>query len=98
MPVASAEVGSVLICICRTAGNGGSWRVGSSAALPLQHHVRGGYERRYDRLFRRLENQAELASIHENHVRRIEGGTANPSYLVVGRIARALGVNPSTLF
>lgn len=44
------------------------------------------------------ERLAELAEIHENHVRRIEGGTANPSYLVVGRIARALGVNPSALF
>jgi transcriptional regulator with XRE-family HTH domain len=44
------------------------------------------------------ERLAELANIHENHVRRIEGGTANPSYLVLGRIARALGVNPSALF
>ena len=38
------------------------------------------------------ERLAELADIHENHVRRIEGGTANPSYLVLVRIARALGV------
>ena len=44
------------------------------------------------------EKLAELASIHENHVRRIEGGTANPSYLVLVRIARALGVNPASLF
>jgi transcriptional regulator with XRE-family HTH domain len=44
------------------------------------------------------EQLAELANIHENHVRRIEGGTANPSYLVVARIAHALGVNPSALF
>ncbi len=44
------------------------------------------------------ERLAELANMHENHVRRIEGGTANPSYLVVGRIARALGVSPSALF
>ncbi|HSY48112.1 MAG TPA: helix-turn-helix transcriptional regulator [Thermoanaerobaculia bacterium] len=44
------------------------------------------------------ERLAELAEIHENHVRRIEAGTANPSYLVVGRLARALGVNPSALF
>ena len=36
---------------------------------------------------------AELADIHENHVRRIEGGTANPSYLVLVRIARALHVS-----
>jgi transcriptional regulator with XRE-family HTH domain len=52
---------------------------------------------RHDRGYSQ-ERLAELASIHENHVRRIEGGTANPSYLVVGRIARALGVNPSALF
>ena len=44
------------------------------------------------------ERLAELANIHENHVRRIEGGTANPSYLVVGRIARALRVSPADLF
>ena len=44
------------------------------------------------------EKLAELANIHENHVRRIEGGTANPSYLVLFRIARALGVSPSALF
>ena len=44
------------------------------------------------------ERLAELAAIHENHVRRIEGGTANPSYLVLARIARALGVSPSVLF
>jgi Predicted transcriptional regulator with C-terminal CBS domains len=44
------------------------------------------------------ERLAELADIHENHVRRIEGGTANPSYLVLVRIARALGINPSNLF
>ena len=25
------------------------------------------------------EKLAELANIHENHIRRIEGGTANPS-------------------
>lgn len=41
---------------------------------------------------------AELADIHENHVRRIEGGTANPSYLVIARIARALGVTPGDLY
>ena len=38
------------------------------------------------------ERLAELSDIHENHVRRIEGGTANPSYLVLVRIAKALGV------
>jgi transcriptional regulator with XRE-family HTH domain len=43
------------------------------------------------------EALAELADIHENHVRRIEGGTANPSYIVLLRIARALRVRPSEL-
>ena len=43
------------------------------------------------------EKLAELASVHENHIRRIERGEANPSYLVVLRIARALGVKPSEL-
>jgi XRE family transcriptional regulator, regulator of sulfur utilization len=50
-------------------------------------------ERRYSQ-----EKLAELASIHENHVRRIEGGTANPSYLVLIRIAKALGVSVADLF
>ena len=52
---------------------------------------------RHDRGYSQ-ERLAELAAIHENHVRRIEGGTANPSYLVVARIARALGVSPADLF
>jgi transcriptional regulator with XRE-family HTH domain len=43
------------------------------------------------------ERLAELADIHENHVRRIERGEANPSFLVLLRIARALGVKPSDL-
>jgi transcriptional regulator with XRE-family HTH domain len=43
------------------------------------------------------EKLAELASVHENHVRRIEGGKANPSFLVVVRIAKALGARPSEL-
>jgi transcriptional regulator with XRE-family HTH domain len=38
------------------------------------------------------EKLAERAGIHENHVRRIEGGTANPSYVVLVKIAKALGV------
>ena len=50
-------------------------------------------ERRYSQ-----EKLAELAGIHENHVRRIEGGTANPSYVVVVKIAKALKVPPSELF
>lgn len=43
------------------------------------------------------ERLAERADIHENHLRRIEGGTANPSYLVLVRIARALGLSASDL-
>jgi len=43
------------------------------------------------------ERLAEESSIHENHLRRIEGGTANPSYLVLLRIARALDVRPGKL-
>lgn len=44
------------------------------------------------------ERLAEVSDIHENHLRRIEGGTANPSYLVLVRIARALKVPPAELF
>ncbi|MGZ5442066.1 MAG: helix-turn-helix domain-containing protein [Thermoanaerobaculia bacterium] len=43
------------------------------------------------------ERLAELAEIHENHVRRIERGEANPSFLVLLRIARALGVKAGQL-
>lgn len=38
------------------------------------------------------EKLAELAEIHVNHVRRVELGQANPTYLVLVRIAQALGV------
>jgi len=43
------------------------------------------------------ERLAEESNIHENHVRRIEAGTANPSYLVLLRIARALDVRAGKL-
>lgn len=43
------------------------------------------------------EKLAEHAGIHENHVRRVEGGTANPSYLVLMKLAKALSVKPSDL-
>jgi transcriptional regulator with XRE-family HTH domain len=43
------------------------------------------------------ERLAELADIHENHLRRIEGGTANPSYLVLVKLARALKLSASDL-
>ena len=43
------------------------------------------------------ERLAERADIHENHLRRIEGGAANPSFLVLVRIARALGLSASDL-
>ena len=39
------------------------------------------------------EKLAEMADIHVNHLRRIELGQANPTYLVLLRIARALGVD-----
>lgn len=43
------------------------------------------------------ERLAELAGVHENHVRRIERGESNPSYLVLRRIARALDVRAGKL-
>jgi transcriptional regulator with XRE-family HTH domain len=43
------------------------------------------------------EKLAERAGIHENHVRRIEGGTANPSYVVLVKLAKALGVEAGEL-
>ena len=43
------------------------------------------------------ERLAELADIHENHVRRIEGGTANPSFLVLAKIAKAFGLSVADL-
>lgn len=50
--------------------------------LLLQEAELGAFTRRYE---------------HENHVRRIERGEANPSFLVLLRIARALGVRPCDL-
>ena len=38
------------------------------------------------------EKLAELADIHVNHLRRIELGQANPTYLVLVRLAGALQV------
>jgi transcriptional regulator with XRE-family HTH domain len=38
------------------------------------------------------ETLAELADIHVNHLRRIELGQANPTYLVLLRICAALDV------
>ena len=38
------------------------------------------------------EKLAELAEIHVNHLRRIELGQANPTYLVLLRISAALDV------
>jgi len=43
------------------------------------------------------EKLAEHAGIHENHVRRIEGGTANPGYLVLVKLAKALRVDACDL-
>jgi len=39
------------------------------------------------------EALAELADIHVNHLRRIELGQANPTYLVLLRLASALGIS-----
>jgi transcriptional regulator with XRE-family HTH domain len=39
------------------------------------------------------EALAELAEIHVNHLRRIELGQANPTYLVLLRLAAALGIS-----
>jgi transcriptional regulator with XRE-family HTH domain len=38
------------------------------------------------------EKLAELADIHVNHLRRIELGQANPTYLVLWRLARAVDI------
>ena len=38
------------------------------------------------------EKLAELAEIHVNHLRRVELGQANPTYLVLTRLAGALNV------
>jgi transcriptional regulator with XRE-family HTH domain len=38
------------------------------------------------------EKLAELADIHVNHLRRIELGQANPTYLVLWRLARAVEI------
>jgi transcriptional regulator with XRE-family HTH domain len=50
------------------------------------------------RIVRAQEKLAELPGIHENHVRRIEGGSANPSFVVLVKLANALRVPPSQLF
>ena len=39
------------------------------------------------------EALAERAEIHVNHLRRIELGQANPTYLVLLRLAEALGTS-----
>jgi len=38
------------------------------------------------------ETLAELAEIHVNHLRRVELGQANPTYLVLLRLAAALKI------
>jgi transcriptional regulator with XRE-family HTH domain len=38
------------------------------------------------------ERLAELAGIHENHLRRVELGQANPTYLVLLQISDALEI------
>jgi transcriptional regulator with XRE-family HTH domain len=39
------------------------------------------------------EKLAELADIHVNHLRRVELGQANPTYLVLLRLAKALDIS-----
>lgn len=39
------------------------------------------------------EALAEMADIHVNHLRRVELGQANPTYLVLLRLASALGIS-----
>ena len=39
------------------------------------------------------EALAERAEIHVNHLRRVELGQANPTYLVLLRLAKALGTS-----
>lgn len=43
------------------------------------------------------EKLAELADIHVNHLRRIELGQANPTYLVLVRLSTALEMALSRL-
>lgn len=43
------------------------------------------------------EKLAELADIHVNHLRRIELGQANPTYLVLFRLAAALELTLTNL-
>jgi transcriptional regulator with XRE-family HTH domain len=43
------------------------------------------------------EKLAELADIHVNHLRRVELGQANPTYLVLLRLADALEISASRL-
>jgi len=43
------------------------------------------------------ERLAELAEIHVNHIRRIELGQANPTYLVLLQISGALRIDASEL-
>jgi ribosome-binding protein aMBF1 (putative translation factor) len=43
------------------------------------------------------EKLAELADIHVNHLRRVELGQANPTYLVLTRVASALSTSVQQL-
>lgn len=45
-----------------------------------------------------IEDLASAADLHPNYVAGIERGERNPTVAVVIRIARALGVDPSSLF
>lgn len=55
---------------------------------PLGERIR---QLRKERSFSQ-EKLAELAEIHVNHLRRIELGQANPTYLVLLRLSEALEI------
>lgn len=58
--------------------------------LPAAVGAKIGRIRQQRELSRRVV--AELAGIHENTLKKIEGGDGNPTLTVLARIAEALGV------
>ena len=62
----------------------------SRRGLPATVGAKIGRIRQQRELSRRVV--AELAGIHENTLKKIEGGDGNPTLTVLARIADALGV------